>query len=53
LPEVGLIEVKVAFGFTGAAFTAMVTVLEVFPPIEITTGTASPDAEFGGTSAFT
>src|ERR1035441_10558477 len=52
-PAVGLMEVRVAFGFTGAAFTAMVTVLEVFPLIEITTGTAPPAAEFGGTSAFT
>src|ERR1017187_4590949 len=53
LPELGLTDTSVAGGPPVAARTAIVTVLEVLPPIEIVTGTAFPGAADAGTRAFT
>src|ERR1035437_536196 len=52
-PEVGLTDTSVAAGPPVAAWTAIVTALDVRPPIEIVTGTALPGAVDAGTRAFT
>jgi hypothetical protein len=53
LPALGLTEAIVGAGGAAPVFTAIVTVFEVVPPIEITTGTASPGAALAGTCART